>query len=77
MSTLKDFVRVKSAFLSKGVLGGVAGTALGVSQIAGFLVSPQDVISVQEHLTAIATAVAGLLAIYGRIKASTRVSLFG
>ena len=75
MSKLKDFVRAKSPMRSKGVMGGAVVVALGVSEMIGFAVTPGDVVEVKEAVETLFTTIAGLLAIYGRITANSRISI--
>lgn len=71
------FSQFKSPFTSKGVIGAVAGIALGGLQLLGYAVSADDVATAKDLLLGLATSSAGLVALVGRIKASKRISGFG
>lgn len=63
----------KSPFKSKGVLGGVAALLAGGGGFLGYTISADDITSGFLLAQSIASSVGGLLAIYGRIKASKRI----
>lgn len=62
----------KGFLSSKGIWGGLLSMAGGLS-FAGYTLSADDAASIVPLLQGIGTAFAGLLAIYGRVKASKRI----
>lgn len=71
------FTQPKSPFASLGVLGGSGAIILGASQLFGWAISPSDAADLSEALKGLAVSVAGVAAVYGRIRASKRISLKG
>lgn len=63
----------KSIFKSKTALGGAIAIAAGIASLFGVTVSPAEQLALVEVATAIASAVGGLIAIYGRSKASKKI----
>ena len=68
-----DFVTVKSWFTSKGVWGGIASVVPSIALFFGITVEPDWITGIQESVLALFSAIGGFLAIYGRIKATTRI----
>ena len=62
---------------SLAVLGGPGAIILGASQLCGWAVSPAAAAALSEALKGLAVSVAGVAAVYGRIRASKRISLKG
>lgn len=77
MSNFSSMRDSKSAFLSRGVWGGGIVLLLGVAQIAGYAVQPEDVTEAKELVEGLVVSGAGLLALVGRIRARQRVSFLG
>lgn len=71
------FIKTKSPLLSLGVLGGSGAVIAGAAQMLGYVVSPADAAELSTELTGLATSVAGVVAVVGRIRANTRISLTG
>lgn len=69
------FEDTKSPLLSRGVMGGSAAVILGAAQLAGWAVSPADAADLSQAVIGLATAVSGIVAVVGRIRANTRVAL--
>lgn len=64
----------KKWYASKGVWGGIV-TVLALALTAfGYGIGPDDQVALTDYLVSIGGAVGGLLAIYGRVKASKKVS---
>ncbi len=73
MNTSQLFNQSKSPWASRGVLGGIAGMVLGGVQVVGYTVSADDVATAQSLIVGIATSVAGLTALIGRVKATKSI----
>lgn len=58
---------------SKSVIGGLVALAAGIAGIFGVVMSPDDQAITTEAILGIAGAIGGLLAVYGRIKASKSI----
>jgi len=71
----------KPWYTSKAVWGGIVAAAAGVASLAGHELSPETQAFLADQAVAIATSVAtivgGVLAIYGRIKAETKIGKKG
>lgn len=65
-----DNYDTKGLLASKAVWGGIIAVLAGAAGIFGYTVSPEDVESVTTLVTGIGAAVGGLLAVYGRIRAT-------
>lgn len=63
----------KSFLTSKGIWGGLAAVAGGGFGFAGYALSPSDAVALIGLAQGIVSSVGGLLAIYGRVKASKRI----
>lgn len=63
----------KSWWQSKTVWGGAVALIAGAAGLLGFNIGPEDQAALIDSLYAIASAVGGLLAIVGRVKASKRI----
>jgi len=60
----------KPWYASKAVIGGIVAVASGLAGVAGIVVSPEDQEAIIAAVTAVGSAVGGVLAVYGRVKAS-------
>tara|TARA_R110000796_G_scaffold45616_14_gene110319 strand:- start:9913 stop:10128 length:216 start_codon:yes stop_codon:yes gene_type:complete len=69
------FNETKSPFLSLGVLGGSGAVITGLAQLAGYAVTPTDAAELGTLVSGLVTSVTGLVAIWGRIRASKRIQL--
>lgn len=67
---MEDF---KGMFASKTVWGGIVALLAGVLGILGYTIDATDQVTLVETATAIASAVGGVIAIYGRVKASKKI----
>lgn len=63
----------KSWYMSKTVWGGLIAVAAGAAGAFGYTVAPDDQAQIVEAIVAIATVGGGLLAVFGRVKASKAV----
>jgi multidrug resistance efflux pump len=63
----------KGIFASKTVWGGVVALLAGGTAIFGYSVSETDQASLVEAVSGIASAVGGLIAIYGRVTATKAI----
>ena len=64
----------KSALQSLTIWGGLAAVVAALVQIIwGVAVSPADQVSLGQHAAEIASGVGGILAIIGRIRATTKI----
>lgn len=74
---MDDMKETKPAYLSRGVIGGVVAVGAVVAGLFGYEVDADTQAVVVDQGVAIATAVAtvvgGVLAIWGRIKATKRI----
>lgn len=59
-------------YKSKGVWGGIIACLAAVAGAFGYIVSPEDQAGLADAAVVVAGAVGGVLAVYGRVKA-TRV----
>jgi len=66
-------VEGKNWWESKGVVGGIVAAAAGISAALGYAIAPNDVSAGTEDILSIVSAIGGLLAIYGRVTATTRI----
>jgi uncharacterized membrane protein len=64
---------VKPWWQSRAVIGGLVAFAAGVAGIFGIGVPESVQGSITDNVSAIVAAVAGLVAVYGRIKAQSRI----
>ena len=62
----------KSFFQSTGIWGGLVSLVGGVS-FAGYSLTAEDAASAMSLMQGIVAAVGGLIAIYGRVKATKRI----
>lgn len=60
---------------SKGVWGGIIAVVAGIAGLLGYVVSPEDQASLEALVAGIVSAVGGIVAIYGRIKATQKVTV--
>lgn len=63
----------KSWWQSKTVWGGIIAFAAGIAGVFGIAVPEAVQGDIAEHVTALASALGGLIAVYGRIKAERKV----
>lgn len=63
----------KTFLKSRGVVGGLGALAAGLAGLAGYTVTETDAANAYQLVTAIVSSVGGLLAIYGRVKATKRI----
>lgn len=63
----------KKWYASKTVWGGAIAVIAGIAGAFGIAVGVEDQAVIAESITAIAGAVGGLIAVYGRIKADRRI----
>lgn len=71
------FHDTKSPLASLGVLGGAGAVILGVSQLFGWALTPADAADLSDAIKGFGASVAGIAAIYGRVRATKKVSVFG
>ena len=60
----------KSWYTSKSIVGGYVATVCGVIQLFGVVLTPDDQATITAAVVGVATAVGGIMAVYGRYKAS-------
>ena len=63
----------KSALHSKGVWGGLIAMAAGLLGLLGYTISPADQVQLVNLVAGIISAIGGILAIIGRIRATKRI----
>lgn len=63
----------KSLFTSKTVWGGIIAVAAGLAGVFGYSVSPADQVQAIDALSGVAAAVGGIVAIFGRVKATKKI----
>ena len=66
-------METKKWWESKAVWGGIVAVLAGAAGLFGVSLGVEDQAYVIDAITAIASAVGGLLAVYGRVKADTKV----
>jgi len=64
---------MKNWYESKAVWGGAVALVCGVAGMFGFSVAESDMASLEQALLAIGSAVGGIIAIYGRLRAKTEI----
>jgi uncharacterized membrane protein YccC len=64
---------LKTWYMSKTVWGGVVAILASCANLLGLEIAPDDESGVVDALTALAAAVGGLIAIWGRISARSRL----
>jgi hypothetical protein len=69
------FTQSKSPLQSLGVLGGGGGIVIGVASLVGISLSAEDVVQAKDLAFSVATTIMGAIALYGRIRAKTRIGL--
>lgn len=69
------FTNAKSPFKSFGVLGGAGGILIGLGNLVGIGLSPEDVVQAQDLLFSGAATIAGAIALIGRVRAKSRIAL--
>ncbi|MGR3485500.1 MAG: hypothetical protein ACU0BF_09155 [Paracoccaceae bacterium] len=67
----------KSPLASRTVWGGIAAIVAGGVGLLGYTMTPDDAAQLTQALTSIGAGVGGILAIYGRVKATKRVTIGG
>lgn len=68
-----DDIELKSLFASKTFWGGFIAVLAGVLGFFGYELSPADQVSLIEAGVAIVASIGGLIAIFGRIRASKKI----
>jgi ABC-type transport system involved in cytochrome c biogenesis permease component len=63
----------KSWITSKTIVAGYVATACGLAQLFGIAVGPEEQATIAAAVVGIATAVSGLMAVYGRYKATEKI----
>lgn len=63
----------KPWYMSKTVWGGLIAVAAGAAGAFGYTIAPDDQAQIVDAVVAVATVVGGLLAVFGRVKASKAV----
>jgi hypothetical protein len=64
---------VKPWYSSATIWGGALALGSSLAGIAGYQVSPSDQAATVAHVTTLASALGGLLAIWGRVRASKAI----
>ena len=64
----------KSWYLSKTVWGGLIAVAAGIAGAFGLTIAPEDQAAIADAIVVVASVGGGLLAVFGRIKASKAVN---
>ena len=67
------FTEYKSALHSKGVWGGAVAISAGLAGVLGYTVTPADQVQIVNLAAGVVSAVGGVLAIIGRIRATKRI----
>lgn len=63
----------KSWYTSKSIVGGYVATICGIVQLFGVVLTPDDQATITAAVVGIATAGGGILAVYGRYKATEKI----
>lgn len=63
----------KPWYASKTILGGMIALVAGAAGAFGIAISPEDQEMITQGVLAVGSAIGGLLAIYGRIRATGRI----
>lgn len=63
----------KPWYASKGVVGGIVAVAAGGAALFGYSISPADQASLVELAAGLASAIGGVLAVWGRISATRTI----
>jgi uncharacterized membrane protein HdeD (DUF308 family) len=63
----------KSWYTSKSIVGGYVATICGIVQLFGVVLTPDDQATITAAVVGIATAAGGILAVYGRYKATEKI----
>lgn len=66
---------LKNPLASTTIWGGIAAMIVGLLNLLGYALSPADVGDIAQLLTGLAANVAGIVAIYGRIKAKDQIDI--
>ena len=67
---MEDF---KNIFASRTVWGAIIAVIAGIAGIFGYAISPEDQANLVEIGLAAASTVGGVIAIFGRVKASKKI----
>ncbi|MGR3484049.1 MAG: hypothetical protein ACU0BF_01780 [Paracoccaceae bacterium] len=67
----------KSPLASRTVWGGIVAIVAGGVGLLGYTMTPGDAAQLTDGLTSIGATIGGFVAIYGRVKATKRVTLGG
>lgn len=68
------FTDVKSPLKSLGVLGGAGGIFVGLGSLVGISLSADDVVQARDLVFSAASTIAGAIALWGRIRANSRIA---
>lgn len=63
----------KPWYASKTIIGGIIALIAGAAGALGVAISPEDQEMIIQGVLAVGSAIGGLLAIYGRIRATGRI----
>lgn len=63
----------KNWYESKAVVGGLVAATSGVAAVFGVALGPEEQETLVAAITGIGAAIGGILAVYGRIKASKNI----
>jgi hypothetical protein len=66
-------METKKWFESIGVWGGIVALIAGIAGGFGYAVGPEEQAAIATAITALASAIGGAIAIYGRMKAKTTI----
>lgn len=64
----------KPWYMSKGVWGGLVALLAGVAAMLGYNLGPEDQVTLTNALIGAGSAVGGVLAVYGRVKAQDNLT---
>ena len=64
---------MKKWYASKTLFGAALASAAGIAGLLGYTVSPDEVANIEGALVSIVSIVGGLIAAYGRIKATKEI----
>ena len=73
MSIQETSQDTKAWYESKSVWGGLLAVVAGIAGVFGYAVSPEDQAVLAEAAVSIVSVAGGLLAVFGRIKASKAI----
>lgn len=67
----------KAWYLSKGVWGGIVAAGAGLAGLFGWTIPEGEVQNITEYVVSGIVTVAGLIGVYGRVKATSKVTITG